>query len=76
MMNRTKRGMVINLKTDDGKAIARRLLADADVAIENYRRGTMERLGLGYEQVRNLNPGIIYAELSGFGRTGRMWRCG
>jgi crotonobetainyl-CoA:carnitine CoA-transferase CaiB-like acyl-CoA transferase len=70
MMNRNKRGIALNLKTDDGRDIARRLLADADVAIENYRKGTMERLGLGYEEVKGFNPGIIYAELSGFGRSG------
>lgn len=70
MMNRNKRGIALNLKTASGRDIARRLLADADVAIENYRKGTMERLGLGYEQVSAFNPGIVYAELSGFGRTG------
>jgi crotonobetainyl-CoA:carnitine CoA-transferase CaiB-like acyl-CoA transferase len=70
MMNRNKRGIAVDLKTEDGKNIARRLLADAHVTIENYRKGTMERLGLGYEEVRKFNPGIIYAELSGFGRTG------
>ncbi len=70
MMNRNKRGVAINLKTGNGRSIARGLLADADVAIENYRKGTMERLGLGYQEVKRFNPGIIYAELSGFGRTG------
>lgn len=70
MMNRNKRGIALNLKTEGGRDVARRLLADADAAIENYRRGTMERLGLGYEAVKAFNPGIIYAELSGFGRTG------
>ncbi len=70
MMNRNKRGIALDLKTRDGKDIALRLLADADVAIENYRKGTMERLGLGYDEVRKFNPGIIYAELSGFGRSG------
>jgi crotonobetainyl-CoA:carnitine CoA-transferase CaiB-like acyl-CoA transferase len=70
MMNRNKRGIALNLKTEGGKTIARRLLADADAVIENYRKGTMERLGLGYDEVRRLNPGIIYTELSGFGRTG------
>jgi len=70
MMNRNKRGIALNLKTDGGRDVARRLLADADAAIENYRRGTMERLGLGYESVKAFNPGIVYAELSGFGRTG------
>lgn len=70
MMNRNKRGIALDLKTRDGNDIARRLLADADVAIENYRKGTMERLGLGYDEVRKFNSGIIYAELSGFGRSG------
>ncbi len=70
MMNRNKRGIALNLKSEAGVAVARRLLARADIAIENYRKGTMERLGLGYEQVRADNPGIIYCELSGFGRTG------
>jgi crotonobetainyl-CoA:carnitine CoA-transferase CaiB-like acyl-CoA transferase len=70
MMNRNKRGIAVDLKTEDGNGIARRLLADADVAVENYRKGTMDRLGLGYDEVSKFNPGIIYAELSGFGRTG------
>ena len=70
MMNRNKRGIALDLKSRDGNDIARRLLADADVAVENYRKGTMERLGLGYDEVRKFNPGIIYAELSGFGRSG------
>jgi len=70
MMNRNKRGIALDLKTEAGKHIAMRLLAGADVATENYRKGTMERLGLGYEDVKAVNPGIIYAELSGFGRSG------
>lgn len=70
MMNRNKRGIVLNLKNPRAVAIARRLLNDADVVLENYRKGTMERLGLGYERLRQDNPGLIYCELSGFGRTG------
>lgn len=70
MMNRNKRGMAIDLKHEKGKAIARRLLRTADVAIENFRQGTMERLGLGYEEMRKDNPVLIYCEVSGFGRTG------
>jgi len=70
MMNRNKRGIVVDLKTEAGKAVARRLLRRADVVIENYRKGTMERLGLGYETLRADNPGLIYCEISGFGRTG------
>jgi crotonobetainyl-CoA:carnitine CoA-transferase CaiB-like acyl-CoA transferase len=70
MMNRNKRGIVVDLKTAGGKQVARRLLASADVVIENYRKGTMELLGLGYETLRQDNPGLIYCEISGFGRTG------
>ena len=70
MMNHNKRGIVVDLKTAGGKQVARRLLADVDVVIENYRKGTMELLGLGYETLRQANPGLIYCEISGFGRTG------
>lgn len=70
MMNRNKRGVVINLKDPDGKEVLRKMLKTADVVIENYRKGTMERLGFGYEDVAKVNPGIIYCEISGFGRTG------
>ena len=70
MMNRGKRGIALDLKSPEGKAVLRRLLADADVLIENYRAGTMERLGLGYETLRAEFPGLIYCSLSGFGRSG------
>lgn len=70
MMNRNKRGIAVDLKHEAGKQIARRLLRTADVAIENFRKGTMNRLGLGYEEMRKHNPGLIYCEVSGFGRTG------
>jgi crotonobetainyl-CoA:carnitine CoA-transferase CaiB-like acyl-CoA transferase len=70
MMSRNKRGIAVDLKHEAGKEIARRLLRTADVAIENFRKGTMNRLGLGYEEMRKHNPGLIYCEVSGFGRTG------
>ena len=70
MMNRNKRGIAVDLKTESGKAVLRRLLATADVVTENYRRGALERLGLGYDELRKENPALILAELSGFGRTG------
>ncbi len=70
MMNRNKRGIVLDLKNPDGRNALRRLLSNADVVIENFRVGTMERLGLGYEDLRRENPGLIYAEISGFGQTG------
>jgi crotonobetainyl-CoA:carnitine CoA-transferase CaiB-like acyl-CoA transferase len=70
MMNRNKRGIAVDLKHEEGKAVLRRLLKSADVVIENYRKGTMERLGLGYDTLKQENPGLIYCEISGFGRTG------
>ena len=70
MMNRNKRGIVLDLKSEGGKQVLRRLIKDADVVLENYRKGTMEKLGLGYDELKKDNPGLIYAEISGFGRTG------
>jgi len=70
MMNRNKRGIRLDLKTEAGKAALIRLIEQADCLIENYRHDTMERLGLGYDELRRINPGLIYCEISGFGRTG------
>ncbi|MGX9981435.1 CaiB/BaiF CoA transferase family protein [Methylobacterium fujisawaense] len=70
MMNRGKRGISLDLKDPDGVAVLRRLLKGADVLIENYRGGTMERLGIGYETLREEFPALVYCSLSGFGRTG------
>jgi crotonobetainyl-CoA:carnitine CoA-transferase CaiB-like acyl-CoA transferase len=70
MLNRNKRGIAVDLKQPAGQEIVRRLLADADIVIENYRKGTMRRLGLDYDRLSAANPGLIYCEISGFGRTG------
>ncbi|MAW43594.1 MAG: CoA transferase, partial [Gammaproteobacteria bacterium TMED243] len=70
MMNRGKRGIALNLKDPDAVEVLHALLRDADVVIENYRMGTMEKLGLGYDKLRAENPKLIYCEISGFGRTG------
>lgn len=70
MMNRNKRGISLNLKDPAGAAVLRKLLAEADVVVENYRMGTMEKLGLSYEDLAAANPRLIYCEISGFGRTG------
>ena len=70
MMNRNKRGIAVNLKSEGGRAVAGRLIGGADAVIENYRKGTMEKLGLGFEACARANPGLIWCELSGFGRTG------
>lgn len=68
--NRGKRSIAVDITTDEGAAIVRELAAQCDVFIENYRPGVMDRLGLGYEQVRALNPDVIYVSLTGFGAEG------
>jgi crotonobetainyl-CoA:carnitine CoA-transferase CaiB-like acyl-CoA transferase len=70
MMNRNKRGLVLDLKTPGGAEVLRRLAKSADVLVENFGPGVMERLGFGYEDLKKENPGLIYCSLSGFGRTG------
>ena len=69
-MNRNKRSIVLNFKEQSGVQAMKTLVKDTDIVIENYRTGTMDRLGLGYEDLKNINPGIIYCSISGFGRTG------
>lgn len=68
--NRGKRSIALDLQTDEGRDIARRLAADADIVIENFRPGVMDRLGLGYDDIRADNPDVVYASLSGFGDEG------
>jgi len=70
MMNRNKRGIAVDLKTESGQQVLRRLVSGADVLIENYRRGALDRLGLGVAALRALNPALIYCSISGYGRTG------
>lgn len=66
-VNRNKSSVVIDLKTEQGKVDARSLALRADVLIENFRPGTMESLGLGYEDLADANPGLVYARITGFG---------
>lgn len=68
--NRGKRSIGINLKSDRGGEILRALLSDADVLIQNFRPGALDKLGFGYESVRAMNPGIVYVSISGFGQDG------
>ena len=68
--NRSKLGCTLNLKDPEGKEIFKELVKKADIVIENYRPGTMEKLGLGYDVLKEVNPGIIYGAVSGFGHTG------
>jgi crotonobetainyl-CoA:carnitine CoA-transferase CaiB-like acyl-CoA transferase len=70
MMNRNKRGIALNLKHDKGREVLKRLVKDADVVTENYRRGTLEKLGVGYDVLSEVNPGLIYCAVSGYGRDG------
>src|SRR5512141_2451540 len=69
-MNRNKRGIALNLKHERGREILKRLVRDADVLTENYRRGTLEKLGVGYDVLAKINPGLIYCAISGYGRDG------
>ncbi len=69
-VNRSKKSMTLNLKSDAGKDIFKKLLISSDVVIENFKPGTMERMGLGYEELKKINPTLIYAAISGFGYTG------
>lgn len=68
--NRNKRSLTLDLKTAEGLAIARRLATRADVVLENWRPGTAARLGLGWNDLRPLNPRLVYCSISGFGQTG------
>src|SRR5436853_6150605 len=69
-VNRNKKSVILDLKTEDGLNAARALSASSDVLIENFRVGTMDRLGLGYEALRNVNPRLIYTSITGFGQSG------
>jgi crotonobetainyl-CoA:carnitine CoA-transferase CaiB-like acyl-CoA transferase len=69
-VNRGKRSIVLDLKTEGGRAVLERLVGWADVLIENFRPGTLERLGLGYDRCAALNPRLIFASITGFGQDG------
>ncbi|MBK6981257.1 MAG: CoA transferase [Betaproteobacteria bacterium] len=70
MLNRNKRGIAVNLKTAGGLEVVKKLLATADVVTENYRKGTLDKLGLGWDVLQALNPRLVYCVVSGYGRTG------
>lgn len=72
--NAGKRSITLNLKEPRGKEILKKLVAKADVLVENFRPGVMDRLGLGYDVLRDVNPALIYCAISGFGQTGPMKR--
>ena len=69
-VNRNKRSVALDLKAEDGRAIFLKLVAHADIVVENFRTGVMERLGLGYDTLREIKPSLIYCAISGYGRDG------
>jgi formyl-CoA transferase len=69
-VNRSKKSVTLNLQTEEGRDMVRRLAQQADVLVENWRVGTMERWGLGHDTLQALNPGLIYCAISGYGQTG------
>jgi crotonobetainyl-CoA:carnitine CoA-transferase CaiB-like acyl-CoA transferase len=70
VLNRSKKGMVLDLKKDEGKKIARALIKEADVVIENFKPGRADHLGIGYGTVKGLNPRAVYCSISGYGQSG------
>ena len=69
-MNRNKRSITLNLKTEAGKQVFLDLVKTADILVENYRPGVMKKLGIDYPALKTINPGLVYASISGFGQTG------
>jgi len=69
-VNRNKKSVTLNLKTERGREILRTMIKKADVLLESFRPGVMDRLGLGYDTVREINPGLVYCSLSGYGQDG------
>jgi formyl-CoA transferase len=69
-VNRNKRSITVDLKAVEGREIVRRLARKSDVIIENFKTGTLEKLGLGYEELSTLNPGLVFCSITGYGQTG------
>lgn len=69
-LNRNKKGITLNLKSEEGKEIFKKLVKNVDILIENFRPGTMEKMGLGYDALKEINPALIYGAVSGFGQYG------
>ncbi|WP_394139133.1 CaiB/BaiF CoA transferase family protein [Cytobacillus oceanisediminis] len=68
--NRNKQSITLNLKSEEGKEIFRRLVTSSDIVVQNFKAGTLEKMGLGYENLKELNPNLILASITGFGSTG------
>lgn len=71
-LGRNKKSMFLNLKTEEGKAVVKELIKEYDIVLEQFRPGVMDKLGLGYETLKALNPGLIYCSLTGYGQTGPL----
>lgn len=69
-INRSKRSITVNLKSPEGSQIIKQLVAASDVLVENFRTGTLDKMGLGYEHLRVINPRLVYCSITGYGRTG------
>ncbi len=69
-VNRGKRSVELDLKSEEGRAAVRALAAKSDILLENFKTGTLERMGLGYEDLKEINPGLVYCSVTGFGMTG------
>jgi formyl-CoA transferase len=69
-LNRNKKGITLNLKSDIGKEIFFEMIKVSDVVVENFRPSTMEKMGIGYKRIKEINPDIVYTSISGFGHTG------
>jgi len=68
--NRNKKSITVNLKSPEGQEIIRRLAGLSDVLVENFKAGELTELGLGYEQLKEVNPGLVYCSITGYGQTG------
>ena len=71
-LGRNKKTMFLNLKTGEGKAVVKELVKEYDIVLEQFRPGVMEKLGLGYEDLKAVNPKLIYCSLTGYGQTGPL----
>lgn len=69
-LNRNKRSLTLNFKLEEGRQIFKKIVAEADVLLESFRPGVMARLGLGYDELKEINPGLIFCAISGYGQTG------
>src|SRR5690606_41302990 len=69
---RNKKSITLNLRTPEGQAVLKRLVAKADVVLENFRPGTLEKWGIGYDTLSAINPGLVMLSVSGFGQTGPL----